>query len=162
MENFGVSIPKLAAQIILFLVVYACLNRYAFGPIINMLEERRRRIEEGQLNAEKIKRQLADAEKRYQEILQKANTEAEQLIDEARRSGEALTEKQTQAAIQQAADIVSKAQVAIEAERNRMISEVRHEMVNLVVNTTSKVTGKVLTPADQERLNEETARQLAA
>ena len=43
-----------------------------------------------------------------------------------------------------------------------MIYEVKKEMVGLVVNTTAKVVGKVLTPEDQKRLSEETAKQLAA
>ena len=74
--NFGVTWPKFIAQVILFLLVYWVLNKYAFGPVLKMLNERRRRIEEGQHNAEKIKKQLAEAELRYQEILRKANEEA--------------------------------------------------------------------------------------
>jgi F-type H+-transporting ATPase subunit b len=162
MTDFGVNLPKLLAQIILFLILYLTLNKFAFGPIINMLEERRRRIEESQANAEKIKVQLAEAEKRYEEILHKANLEAQQLIDEARKSGEALTQKQAQDAIRQAEEIIAKAKADIEIERNKMEAAVRSKMVNLVVDTTAKVTGKVLTPADQERLNAETTRQLAA
>lgn len=162
MTDFGVNLPKLLAQVILFLIVYFTLNKFAFGPIIKMLEERRRRIEEGQTNAEKIKVQLAEAEKRYEEIVHKANLEAQQLVDEARKSGEALTQKQAQDAIRQAEEIIAKAKADIEIERNKMVADVRSQMVNLVVDTTAKVTGKVLTPEDQERLNSETTRQLAA
>jgi F-type H+-transporting ATPase subunit b len=162
MAQFGVTWPKLIAQIIIFVILYLTLQKLAFGPIIKVLEERRRRIAEGQENAEKIKQQLADAEKRYEEIIQKANAEAQQLIDEARKSGDALTQKQAQDAIRQAEEIISKARADIEIERNKMESEVRKQMVGLVVDTTAKVTGKVLTPEDQKRLNEETERQLAA
>jgi F-type H+-transporting ATPase subunit b len=162
MAQFGVTWPKLIAQIIIFVVLYLTLQKLAFGPIIKVLEERRRRIAEGQENAEKIKQQLADAEKRYEEIVQKANAEAQQLIDEARKSGEALTQKQAQDAIRQAEEIISKARADIEIERNKMEAEVRKQMVGLVVDTTAKVTGKVLTSEDQKRLNEETERQLAA
>lgn len=162
MVQFGFAWPKFIAQIILFLTVYAILSKFAFGPIIKMLEERRRRIEEGQLNAEKIKRQLAEAERRYQEIVQKGSAEAQAIVDEARKSGEAIVQKQSQEAVQQAQDIIQKAHASIEIERNRVESEVRSHMIDLVVNTTRKVTGKVLTKEDQERLNDETARQLAA
>ena len=78
-SNFGVTWPKFIAQVILFLVVYWVLNKYAFGPVLKMLTERRRRIEEGQHNAERIKKQLADAELRYQEVLRKANEDATQI-----------------------------------------------------------------------------------
>ena len=47
-------------------------------------------------------------------------------------------------------------------EHDRMLSELKREVGRLVIDTTSKVTGKVLTTEDQRRLSEETARQVAA
>lgn len=160
--TFGVSWGKFIAQIILFLIVYWVLKKYAFGPILEVLNERRRRIEEGQHNAEKIKKQLAEAELRYQEVLRKANEEATRLIEEARTSTEAHTQKQLQQAIKDAEGIIAKAHEGIVQERHKMVAEVKKEMVDLVVHTTAKVVGKVITPEDQKRLSEETSRQLAA
>ena len=162
LDTFGVTWPKFIAQIILFLVVYWILSRYAFGPILAMLNERRRRIEESHNNAERIKRQLAEAELRYQEVLRKANDEATKMLEEARASSDAISQKQLQEAIKDAEGIIAKAQDTIVQERNKMIYEVKKEMVGLVVNTTAKVVGKVLTPEDQKRLSEETVKQLAA
>ena len=54
LKQFGVDWPHFIAQLILFLIVYFVLNRFAFAPLLKILEERRKRIEEGQLNAEKI------------------------------------------------------------------------------------------------------------
>lgn len=161
-SNFGVTWPKFIAQIILFLIVYWVLNKYAFGPVLKMLAERRRRIEEGQHNAERIKKQLAEAELRYQEVLRKANDEATKLLEEARATGDAINQKQMQQAIKDAEGIIAKAQDTIVQERNKMVAEVKKEMVDLVVKTTSKVVGKVITPEDQQRLSEETVKQIAA
>jgi len=160
--TFGVSWGKFIAQIILFLAVYWVLKSYAFGPILEVLNERRRRIEEGQHNAEKIKKQLAEAELRYQEALRKANEDATRLIEEARASSDAHTQKQIQQAIRDAEGIIAKAQENISQERLQMVADVKKEMVGLVVHTTAKVVGKVLTPEDQKRLSEETSKQLAA
>jgi len=161
-NTFGISWGKFIAQVILFVTVYIVLSKLAFGPVIKMLEERRRRIEEGQANAEKIKKQLADAEVRYQEVLRKANDEATKLLEQARLSSEAITQKQLQKAIKDAEGIVAKANESIQSERIKMVSEVKKEMVGLVVSTTAKVVGKVLTPEDQKRLSEETTGQLAS
>lgn len=161
-ETFGVTWPKFIAQVILFIVVYLILSKFAFGPVLEMLNERRRRIEEGQNNAEKIKKQLAEAELRYQEVLRKANADATKLLDEARASSDAHTQKATQQAIKDAEGIIVKARETIEQERGKMVAEVKKELVELVVNTTSKVVGKVITPEDQKRLSEETSKQLAA
>ena len=161
-HQFGVSWPNLIAQVVLFVIVYLVLKRYAFRPVIAMLEERRRRIEEGQLNAEKIKKQLAEAQAKYEEILAKANADAQRLIEEVRASGDRLAEQKRQEAIAGAEQIALKAQEAMALERERIMAELKQELGRLVVDTTVRVTGKVLTPQDQQRINEETARQIAA
>jgi len=161
-QTFGVYWPNLIAQVVLFVVVYLILQKYAFRSVVDMFEERRRRIEEGQLNAEKIKQQLAEAQRRYEDILAKASAEAQRLMDEVRMSGDKLAEKKRQDAIAEAEQIIQKANEEIVLERDRVMAELKHQLGRLVVDATTKVTGKVLTPADQQRLNEETARQVAA
>ena len=162
LHQFGVYWPNLIAQVVLFAIVYLVLKRYAFRPVIAMLEERRRRIEEGQINAEKIKKQLAEAQAKYEEILAKANAEAQRLIEEVRASGDRLAEQKRQEAITAAEQITLKAQEAMALERERIMVELKQELGRLVVDTTVRVTGKVLTPQDHQRINEETARQIAA
>src|SRR6266699_1300100 len=85
-ETFGWNPWLFLSQVISFVIVALLLRRFAYKPILAVLEDRRRRIEEGQLNAEKIKRQLDEAEKRYSEILAKANAEAQKMIEETRES----------------------------------------------------------------------------
>ena len=161
-QQFGVYWPNLIAQVVLFSIVYYVLKRFAFKPVIAMLEERRRRIEEGQINAENIKKQLAAAQTKYEEILAKANAEAQRLIDEVRASGDRLAEQKRQEAIAAAEQITVKAQEAIALERDRTMADLKRELGRLVVDTTTRVTGKVLTEQDQQRINEETARGIAA
>ncbi len=160
-QQFGVDWPHFISQVILFLIVYIVLNKLAFKPVLKLLAERRKRIEEAQLNAEKIKSQLAEAEARYQEILRKANEEAQALLAEARAASEAQTQKQMQQAIQDAESIIARARDTIAHERSKMVDEVRNEMTSLVVQTTAKVAGKVLTEEDQKRLAGETLREVA-
>jgi F-type H+-transporting ATPase subunit b len=160
-ETFGWNPWLFLSQVISFLIVALLLRRFAYKPILAVLEERRRRIEEGQLNAEKIKKQLAEAEARYAEILAKANAEAQKMIDEARKSGAHLAERKQQEAIAAAEQIIAKAREASAIEHDRTMESLKHELGRLVVDTTAKVTGKVLTSEDQRRLQEETTGQLA-
>src|SRR5580765_1466146 len=108
-DTFGLEWPKFLAQLILFIIVYFVLKKFAFGPIITMLEERRKLIEEGQLNAQKIKQQLVEAEQRHAEILAKANLEAQKLIDNARESASHVADKKMQEAVASAEQIIAKA-----------------------------------------------------
>ena len=161
-DTFGWNPWLFLSQVISFAIVAFLLRRFAYKPILAVLEERRRKIEEGQLNAEKIKKELAEAEKRYQEILARANADAQKMIDEARESSAHLAERKEQEAIAAAEQIVAKAQEASALEHERTMAELKRELGRLVVDTTAKVTGKVLTSDDQRRLQEEAARQLAA
>ena len=161
-SSFGVTWPKFIAQLILFLIAYFVLSKYAFAPIMKILEERRKRIEEAQLNAEKIKKQLAEAELRYQEILRKANEDAQVMLEESRKNNEAFSQREMDKAVRESASIVERARHEITSERIRMVDEVKREMVSLVVKTTAQVAGKVLTPEDQKRLSEEASKELAA
>jgi len=161
-DTFGWNPWLFLSQVISFAIVAFLLRRFAYKPILAVLEERRRKIEEGQLNAEKIKKELAEAEKRYQEILAKANADAQKMIDEARQSSARLADRKEQEAIMVAEQILAKAREASILEHGRTMAELKREIGRLVVDTTAKVTGKVLTSEDQRRLQEEAARNLAA
>src|SRR5258708_10130595 len=123
--------------------------------MLAVLEERRGKIEEGQINAEKIRKELAEAEKRYQEIIAKGNTDAQRMIDEARESAAHLSERKQQEAIAAAEQIIAKAREASAIEHERTMESLKHELGRLVVDTTAKVAGEVVTPEDQRRLQEE-------
>jgi len=160
-EMFGWNWKLFLSQVISFCIVAYLLQRFAYKPILAVLEQRRRTIEEGQINAEKIKKELAEAEKRYQEIITKANADGQKMIDEARESSAHLADRKQQEAIAAAEQIITKAREAAAQEHDRTMESLKRELGRLVVETTAKVTDKVLTPEDQRRLQEETARQLA-
>jgi F-type H+-transporting ATPase subunit b len=160
-DTFGWNWKLFLSQVISFCIVAFLLRRFAYKPILAVLEERRRKIEEGQLNAEKIRKQLADAEKRYQEIVSKGNADAQKMIDEARQSAAHLSERKQLEAVAAAEQIVAKAKEAATLEHERQMQALKRELGRLVVDTTAKVTGKVLNADDQKRLQEEAARQVA-
>ncbi len=161
-EQFGFNKSLFISQVISFCIVAFLLHRFAYKPILKVLEERRNRIAEGLANADKIKVELANAQAKAQEILNQANAQGNKLIEEARQSAAKLSEAEGQKAIATANDIIAKARVASEAELARMKTELRREVGRLVVATTARVAGKALTPEDQQRLAEEANRQLAA
>jgi F-type H+-transporting ATPase subunit b len=161
-KTFGVDWSHLIAQIISFSIVCILLQRFAYKPVLQMLEERRQQIAQGQANAEQIKAELARTEARRKEMLDQANTEAGKLIEEGRAAAARVQEQETQKAIAAAEQIMVKAQEASAQEKTRMLAELKCEFGRLLVETTASVTGKILTPEDQQRLAEETAKQLSA
>ena len=161
-KEFGVDWHHFIAQCLSFAIVATFLYLFAYKRILQVLEERRHRIADGLANADKIKAELAKTEASRQEILNQANAQANKLIEEARAAAARVQEQETQKAIVAAEQIIVKAREAAEQDHARMLTDLRREVGRLVVDTTSKVTGKVLTPDDQKRLADETSRQLSA
>jgi len=159
-ETFGLDLPQFLSQLISFSIVAFLLHRFAYKPLLEVLDERRKTIAESLENAEKIKAEVAKTEAARLEILQKANAQANELIMEARAAAAKVQQTETQKAIAAAEQLIAKAREAIAADRERTMAELRHEIGRLVVETTAKVAGKVLTPEDQKRILEETTKSI--
>ena len=162
LNSLGIYWPKLLAQTINFGIILFVLWKFAYRPVLTMLEQRRQKIAESITNAERIKEELAKAQAKAQEIVNQASVQAGKMIEEGRAAAAKVQESETQKAVAAANDIVVKARQAMEAEHARMLAELRREVGRLVVSTTAKVTGKVLTNDDQQRLAEQANRELAA
>jgi len=160
--RFGVSKELFISQLIAFLVVCFLLKKFAYQPVLTMLEERRQRIAEGMENAEKIKKELASTEAARKKIMEDANATANKMIEEARDAAAQVQEKESQKAVAQAEQIISQAREAASADHARMLAELKQEIGGLVVKTTAQVVGKVLTPEDQKRLIDEANREMAS
>jgi F-type H+-transporting ATPase subunit b len=162
MDALGIHWKILVAQTISFAIVFFVLWRFAYRPIFAMLQARREKIAEALANAEKIKADVARTEAERQKILADAGDRANKLIEDAREAAARVREQETQKAIAAAEQIVAKAREAAAQERTQMLAQLKREVGRLVVQTTSSVTGKILTPDDQRRLAQETEKQLAA
>jgi F-type H+-transporting ATPase subunit b len=161
-RTFGVDWPHLLAQVVSFGIVCAVLYLLAYKPILQMLEARRQQIAAGLANAEKIRSELTRIEAERLQILATADAEGRQLIEDARAAAARVQAEESRKAVAAAEQILVKAREASERDRARMMSEVKREVGRLVIQTSAAVTGKILTPDDQRRLSEETARQLAS
>jgi len=162
MEALGIRWIELLAQTVSFSFVLIVLWKLAYKPIFNMLEARRAKIAEGMANAEKIKAELAKTEAARQKTLAEAGDLANKIIADAREAAARVTELETQKAIAAAEQIIVKAREAAVQERAAMLAELKREVGRLVVQTTTTVTGKILTAEDQRRLADETQKQLSA
>src|SRR5208283_671527 len=124
-EKFGLDAPHFFAQVVSFLIVAVLLHKFAYKPILTVLEERRQRIADGLANADKIKAELARTEALQREVLDKANAQATKLIEEARAAAARVQEQETQKAIAQAEQILIKAKEAASLERQKMLIDLR-------------------------------------
>ena len=160
-RTFGVDWQHLGAQIISFSIVCAVLHKFAYRRILAMLEQRREQIALGIANAEKIKVELDKTETQRQAVLAQAHTQGAKFIQEAQAAAARVQQEETKKAIAAAEQITAKAREAASQDHDQMLAELKREVGKLVVQATTRVTGKILTAEDQRRLAEETSKEIS-
>lgn len=160
--SFGVDGPHLLAQLVNFSVLAFVLYRFAIKPALGQLEERIRQAEQLQSDRASAEQKLADARKHAEALLTKASDEAAKFLSDARHSAKQTVEAAKAEASAAQAEIARKGAEAIEADRRKMMNEVRGEVSRLVVETAAKVLEQNLDDAQRTRLNEAATKQLAS
>ena len=157
--KFGLNWPLFVAQAINFTVVAWIIWKFAFKGILSKMEDREKEISDSLKNAEKIKFQLEETERKQEETLKDASVEAQKTVAQARDQAKAHLESQRKEAETQAADIVSKAREAMKLEKQRVLEEAREEIASLVVMATSRVLGRELNTDERDRFSDAAARE---
>ncbi len=160
-RSFGVDGPHLIVQIVNFTILAFVLYRFAIKPALGQLEERIRQAEQLQKDRSAAEAQLASAQKTAEAKLVAASEEASKILVEARNSAKATIEASRAEAQAAQTEVIAKATAAIEADRVKMMNEVRGEVSRLVVETAAKVLEQNLDDSMRGRLNEAAVKQLA-
>jgi F-type H+-transporting ATPase subunit b len=146
--------------VVCFLITLFVLKRFAFGPIQNMLDERRERIRRSIEEAEKARNEARRLLEEHRALIGQARGQAEQILAEARKVAEAQRQRvkeETEADRQRRLEETKR---QIEAETRRALQQIRAEVAELTLIATSKVTGKVLDDEDHRRLIEDAIKDL--
>jgi F-type H+-transporting ATPase subunit b len=143
-----------------FLVLVALLAKFAWRPLLEALDRRQESIRKSLDDAQKARQELERLGVESQRILAAARTEAEQILSSTRSDANRFREELKQKAQAEAAGIVKNAERQIELETARALQQIRTEAVDLSVALASKLLERNLSKADNERLIEETFKQI--
>jgi F-type H+-transporting ATPase subunit b len=146
--------------ILTFLVLLALLARFAWRPLLQALESRQDAIRKALDDAQLAKQELERLEQESAQIMRRARAEAEGIITESRAAADRLREEMRQKARAEADGIVRNAERQIQLETARALQQIRHEAVDLSVMIASRIIQRNLSKEDNERLIEETLRQV--
>ena len=139
-ETFGIDVPMLIAQgSINFIIVAYVIYRFAFKNVSFDHQGKGKANCRFPENAERIKLELEETEKQQQQTLSGGFLEAKKTVTSAQEQAKAFIESQKEDARKQAEEIVEKAKIAMEQERQRVLNDAREEIASLVILTTSKV-----------------------
>lgn len=154
LSDFGVNPILLAAQAVNFLVLLFILKKILYKPLIALLDERKRRIEESLKNAEKIQKDLEETEIKREQVLNEAIKEGKRIIAEASAQGNALIiESQNKAKVDMEA-MIDQGKAMIEGERDRMIREVKQDVARMIEMSMEKVLGGLDSKAQQKLMDD--------
>jgi F-type H+-transporting ATPase subunit b len=146
--------------LLLFVLSMIILAKLAFPRISQALDKRQHAIEDSIETAERIRHEAEDLLGEYRERLSEARRQADEIIERARRAAE-THERETEVETKERRErLMEQARRDIEIETRRAIQEIRREVADLTVMATEKVTRKVLSEEDQQRLVEEALAEL--
>lgn len=153
--GFGINLWAFLAQLVSFGIVFLILARFGFPMIQRTLEKRSAIIQEGVDNAERAKRDLAEANERSAQILREARVQAQETIAQAAKAAEREAQRIQEEAQARAAQIEQQQVARIQQEAARARAEISRLVVNLSINAAGKVINKSVDTKDNRRMVED-------
>lgn len=139
LSSLGLNIKLFIPQIINFCIVLFVLYRFAYKPVLKMLDERTTKIEKGLADAEESQKKLEDIVRKEKEVIIEAKKQAKDIIEKAQGQAQAQREELIALAKDESQKLIAKAQKSIEEEKNKMVSEAKKEIASLVVFAVEKI-----------------------
>jgi len=154
-SGLGINAWAFLSQLVSFGIVFWILWRWGFPAIIRMLDRRQAVIREGIENAERARRELADATNRAEQVLVQARRDAQQTIERAQKVAQDEQSRILEEAQARAAQVERQQVDRIHQEAARAREELSRLVVNLSINAAGKVIGRSVDSKDNRRLVEE-------
>lgn len=139
---------------LIFILLFVVLRKWAWGPILEALDRRERRIQSA---IDEATKQRDEAEKllaEQREMLGKARGEAQEILAEGRKAGERLRAELLEEARKQKDQIVERSRDEIRHERDEALAALRREAVDLSISAAGRVLEKNLDSKENRRLVE--------
>lgn len=160
LSPFAGDIGNAIWTLAIFLIVVVVLGKFAWGPILGLLQQREEFIHKALSDAKRDRDEAEARLKEYGAKLQSAHVESAAIVEDARRDAERLREEVRQRAKGEAEKLIANAQRQIQLETGRALEQIRREAVDLSVMIASKIIQRNLNKEDNERLIDEALKQV--
>lgn len=154
-KTFHIDGKLIIAQLVNFAIVFFVLYKFAYGPVLKLLNERTKKIEKGLKDAEASHKKLAEISEKEAAVLVEARKSAQEIIKRSEDSAVKNAEGIVTLAKEQTEKMLAVAQKQIEQEKEKILAEAKSEIANLVVMATEKIINEKLDSAkDKELINQ--------
>ncbi|WP_422822750.1 F0F1 ATP synthase subunit B [Ureibacillus thermosphaericus] len=151
-----VNLGDILATLVIFFVLMALLKKFAWGPLMGIMKQREELVASEIDAAENARKEAAKALEEQKALLKEARTEAQKIIESAKKQAEAQRDEIVETARQEANRLKESAVREIETEKEKAIASLREEVVSLSVLAASKVLEKEISEEDNSALIKET------
>ena len=151
MEALGINLPGFLSQIISFLIVLFIVSRFT-PRILNALDERARKIQEGLEAAERARQEAQQAQANMQVQLESALKEGQAIIEQASKAAEQVRQEILADAHKESEAMLARARAEFQLERDKALQELRSQFADLTIVAAEKVINESLDKDRHERL----------
>lgn len=160
-EALGLDVRILLAQFVNFAILIFVLWRFAYKPVLKILEDRRLKIEQGIKDSETAEQKLALAVQDSKKIIAEARQEASAIIEEAQGKGEAKYQEVVLKAKEDLRLIMDKEKEKLQQEKQNLVNQVKSEASDLIVKSLEKFLGDNMNEDGDKRLIEKIIKELS-
>lgn len=160
LSNLGINAKLVLAQIVNFFILFYVLKKFAYGPILKILEQRSDRIEKGLKDAEKSSKKLKEIEEQEKKVITVAKKEAQRIITAAEQSALTVKKDIEDASRLKVEEMLQDARKKIEEDKNKMVGEVKKEISELLILAVEKIIGEKLDANKDKELIKKTINEL--
>ena len=154
LKTFHIDVRLIIAQLVNFGIVLFVLYKFAYGPMMKIMQERTAKIEKGLKDAEQSHKKLAEITDKEKEVLVEARKQAQEIIAKAEAVAIKAKDEIVADAKNQSEKILAEAQKKLEQEKSQMFTEVKAQVAQLVVSATGKMIGEKLDSEKDKELIE--------
>lgn len=151
----GFSLPSLVSNLINFTILLIVLRLFLYKPVLRLLDERKRRIQEGLDQAAQAASQASASEQEAREAIEQAQREAREMVQQAQEGAAQLRAQLEERARTDAEQIVERAREEVRVERDQAIEQLRREFADLTITAAERVIGQSLDRSAHQRLIDE-------
>ncbi len=150
--NLGINTKLFIAQLVNFAILFFVLKKFVYQPLLQVLEERKKKIEKGIKSAEQAERKLAEISEKEKKILEKAQEKAQKILLEAERKAEENRRLATEETTTEINKMMKKADEEIEKKKEQMLTDLKKDLAQLVVSATEKVLVQKIDEKSDEKI----------
>ena len=146
--------------IITFLLLFYVLARFAWKPLLKMLEERENLIKSSLDDAEKARQELEKINSESEVIISQARSEAQSILSDGKAAAEKIKDDTIAKAKDEASKIREDAKHQIQVEKDKAITDIKKEVVDLSISVAEKLINKNISEQDNSSLIEESLKKI--